>query len=147
MMFFWLTVCAAHPKLLANAKRTLVPITMNGIERSVTTVLKMIPDSINAVIPEDPWWLVRNVATPIVALFAPHYLLSLVSKIVLFYVHSHYTLVTISFVLMYFFTINVQWEFAARYIEWSAQQEKLAIAEKIMKEEQKLDEGVFERVN
>jgi hypothetical protein len=130
------------PNFLLKNKRVLIG-NQNGIERSIKTVFKMIPASINAVIPyykhEDPWWPVRNIVTPITVLFAPHYLLLIIAKVVFTQIHSHHIIITTSIVLVYFFIINVQWEFASRYLEWTIQEEKMAHAEKIMKEEQKLD--------
>ena len=135
MMLVLNNVCAAHPNLIAKAKYA-APIIMlenkNTIGQSILKVAKMIPDSINDILPHkqlDPWWGVRNIINPVIILFGPHFILVNISQ----YLH------TAVIIMLYLFVLIVQSGFIGRYMDWTVEEGNLAIAKKLIEEEQKLD--------
>lgn len=132
MMLVLNNVCAA---LMLHVKRAAT-ITMlenkNTIGHSIIKVAKMIPESITDILPHkqvDPWWGVRNIINPVIIVFGPHFILVNISQ---------YINVIIS-VLLYIFVLIVQSGFIGRYIDWTVEEGNLAIAQKLIEEEQKLD--------
>ena len=129
--------------LLQHAKRaSLIMMVENKrtIINSVVTVLKLIPPP--CIINVDKWWSVRNVINPAIIIFGPY---ALFLKVV------PYCNVAVC-VFLYFAIVIGNAGFIKRYIDWMETENNLSIdlgrtennlsieiAEKIMKEEQKLD--------
>lgn len=104
----------------------------NNIGKSIKTVLDMVPHSIGNIMPYnrvDPWWGVRNIINPVIIMFSPCALfLTLVQ-----YLNGYIS------IIIYIFMIVVQIEFVNLYSDWNKKEGEMAIIQKMMEEEQKLD--------